>query len=457
VPRSQRGNPIAHHHLRDSRSATSRRIRRTAAAAATAAFALSLTACADTFRSASSSPAALAGRVDQLFEALSARFTSNELSPRYDVVRKRLGQGALTPSRVFSDSAIWDARPSPSRREIFVQGYLATDGHYYLDQRPSLAPPTHLGETRHAISLEQLDKNVYRWNTRVDMGIGTLTAEDASDIWNALLTGAQNRGERELRDDYRAAFPRAMTAFGRGFSLDTARTSPGVSGSTNVALTFSFRPELMRPAFPALADYVDKYLGPAKYHFVLSERGGGVLFDAIGRDRHVTLTYRVQQGKLVTLLGAPRPWGDTLLLDADVSLKVKMFTVGFHKLTTDFVISNSGHERAWTIVAQREPEWDLPLITERVIRSPLRRPFEGQGAMFRVGIRDTTGALTEFSRAARLDVQESAIMRFIGSLASHILGDIDTRVENEEHRFLRDGFIALEQDLGRLRGGGREE
>ena len=39
----------------------------------------------------------------------------------------------------------------------------------------------------------------------------------------------------------------------------------------------------------------------------------------------------------------------------DVSLKVKMFRVGFHQLVTDFVISNttSGnvHERAWTVVA----------------------------------------------------------------------------------------------------------
>jgi hypothetical protein len=42
-------------------------------------------------------------------------------------------------------------------------------------------------------------------------------------------------------------------------------------------------------------------------------------------------------------------------------------------------------------------------------------------------------------------------MRFIGSLASHALGDLDDKVEIDEHRFLRDGLSALEGDLKGLR------
>src|SRR5262249_14057521 len=110
----------------------------------------------------------------------------------------------------------------------------------------------------------------------------------------------------------------------------------------------------------------------------------------------------------------------------------------------------TGHDRAWTIVSQHEPKWVLPLITERLIRSPLKRPFEGQGAMLRFAVRDTGGGQTVLSRRTRLDVQESAIMRFIGSLAGHALGDLDTRVEAEEDRFLRDGFAALQGDLRAL-------
>ena len=125
----------------------------------------------------------------------------------------------------------------------------------------------------------------------------------------------------------------------------------------------------------------------------------------------------------------------------------RVLHVGFHNLVSDFVISNSPHERSWTIVAQREPSWDLPLVAERFIRTPLHRPFEGAGSMFRLSIFDSVGTQTLFARRTRLDVQESTIMRFLGSLASHAIGDLEAKVELEEDRFLRDAFTALQADL----------
>src|SRR5699024_9546770 len=138
----------------------------------------------------------------------------------------------------------------------------------------------------------------------------------------------------------------------------------------------SFRPDLMKPAYPALAGYLDKYLGPAKYHFAFADRAGAPVFDVVGRDRAMTIRYRLQAGKLTTLSGPPKPWPDTLQLTADVSLKVKIFTVGFKKLLTDVIIDNDGHERGFSFISQHEPDWDLPFFTERLIRSPLRHPFE---------------------------------------------------------------------------------
>jgi hypothetical protein len=38
-------------------------------------------------------------------------------------------------------------------------------------------------------------------------------------------------------------------------------------------------------------------------------------------------------------------------------------------------------------------------------------------------------------------------MRFIGSLASHAMGDLDAKVEADEDRFIRDLFTALQADL----------
>ena len=402
-------------------------------------------ACADAF------PPSLAGRADQMFEGIAVRFSPNVYDARYNTARVKLAQSALVPSRIFDDTTVWSTRPSSSLRSLFVSGSLGADGRYHFDTRTAVVPPTHIGDSYHAVNLEQVASNQFRWDTRVDLAVGTITADDVAAILGALLRTPEGRTERTIRDDYRAAFPRAMAAFGRGFVLDSATIAPAGAGVTSVALRFAFRPDLMKATFPGLASYLDKYLGPAKYHLLLTDRAGTTLFDILGRDRALTIRYRVEQGKLVSLLGPPKAWPDSLTLLADVSLKVKLFTVGMHELRTDFLISNStsgtSHERAWTIIAQREPKWDLPLITERLIRSPLRHPFEGQGATFRLAMRDSAGGQTEFSRRTRLEVQESAIMRFLGSLASRAVGDLDERVEQDEHRFMREGFLALQTDL----------
>jgi hypothetical protein len=403
------------------------------------------TGCADTFTPSS------AAHADQMFEGIATRFSPNVYDGRYNVARLKLAQSALVPSRIFDDSTIWSTGPSGSIRTLYVNGAPGTDGKYRFDARPALLPLVHAGDSRHAIALEQVGSNQFRWDTRVELAIGAVSPDEIATALEALLRTPEGRTERALRDNYRAAFPHAMAAFGRGFALDSVTIAPAAAGATSIALRFVFRPELMKTSFPALTGYLDKYLGPAKYHFLLTDRSGAALFDVTGRDRAMSIRYRIAQGKLVSLLGPPKPWPDSLTLLSDISLKVKIFTVGVHELNTDFVISNvtSGNtrERAWTVIAQHEPKWDLPLITERLIRSPLRRPFEGQGSMFRLWARDSTGGQTVFGRRARLEVQESAIMRFIGSLASRALGDLDDRVEQDEHRFMREGFVALQTDL----------
>jgi hypothetical protein len=116
-------------------------------------------------------------------------------------------------------------------------------------------------------------------------------------------------------------------------------------------------------------------------------------------------------------------------------------------LLTDVVIDNEGHDRGYSFVSRHEPNWDLPFITERLIRSPLRRPFEDEGAVFRILVRDSASAQSTLGRHVHFNVQESAIMRFIGGLASHAMGDLDAKVEADEDRFIRDLFTALQADL----------
>ena len=99
------------------------------------------------------------------------------------------------------------------------------------------------------------------------------------------------------------------------------------------------------------------------------------------------------------------------------------------------------------MIARDEPRWDLPLITERFIRSSLRRPFAGAGALFEVSLADGPNGMTLLSRHGALEVQESTIMRFIGGFIATMLDDHDAAVEREQAKFLREGFVAMQADV----------
>jgi hypothetical protein len=134
----------------------------------------------------------------------------------------------------------------------------------------------------------------------------------------------------------------------------------------------------------------------------------------------------------------------------DFTTKLKLFTVGLHNLVTEFVITDTPHERAWTLVAKREPQWKLPFITEHLIRTPLQRPFDGTGVIFHIGVRDSADAQTLFERRAHATVQESGILRFLNSLGSGAMSDLADRTEREEEAFLRELFVALQADARAL-------
>jgi len=141
---------------------------------------------------------------------------------------------------------------------------------------------------------------------------------------------------------------------------------------------------------------------------------------------------------------------DSLTLNGDLTMKVRRFTVGFHDFHADFNIVRTDHERAWSFVGRAEPKWTLPLVGERLLRSPLRRPFQGRGIQFRIGVRDSTGAQTTLNRRLHLEVQESAILRFIGKLGATAVGDYQGKAEREQLAWLREVFAALVGDLQAL-------
>lgn len=414
--------------------------------------ALLLASCRNAVRAFGPTPITARAHADALLTAFADRFTDVVRNPKYEVARRQLARTALTPSRVFDDSTVWTGLPSPISRTLLIRGDLV-DGRYHLDALPTVPRPAHPGDSRHAVTLTRLDSKVYSWDTTVEFGVGELTANDVGDIFAALFSTAEDGSERDLRAEYRAAFPRTSAVLGRLFSVDSVRPTRVGDGSTILDVGFTANPDALRDRYPAFAQYLAKYLLPARYRFTLVDAAGAHWFELAALNGRTTLRFRELHGRLLPLAGAARPMPDTLHLKADVAIKVRMFTVGVRDLDMDFYVTHAPHERAWTTVARREPQWDLPLASERLLRSPLRRPFLGVGAIFRIDVRDGDGGQTLLTRYSHLAVEESSIMRFIGSLGAHAVSDFSDRSEREESMFLREVFLALDADARGLLAG----
>jgi hypothetical protein len=406
--------------------------------------------CREVFRSLGPSSATLDTKAEQLFGALAARYTGVEREPKYLAARDRMTRTALVPSKIFDDTSVWTLRPSAVLRMLLVQGALE-DGHYRFTARSSVTRPARPGDSRHIITLGRLTSNEFVWDTAVDFSLGTFAAADVGTLTAALLGSAEDRSEgRDVRADYRAAAPRAAAVMSALFSIDSIHTTPFSDGTTDVVLTIGISSDDLKKRYPAFGDYVAKYVNPARFHLTLTERGGAVWFDVSGGDRKVIIHYRTARGRLVPLYGASRSRPDTMELHADFTTRFKIFTVGMRNLVSDFVITNTPHERAWTIVSRREPQWSLPLVSERLLRTPLRRPFEDAGVIFHLGVRDSADAQTLLERRSHVIVQESAILRFLNALGSRAMSDLADRTEREEEQFFHEVFTALEADAHAL-------
>jgi hypothetical protein len=403
--------------------------------------------CRDTFAEFGTGARARAS-ADQLFTALVERHGEQTLNPKYEYGRLRLTRGALSPSRVYDDSAAWTFMSGTTRRlETF--GTFA-DGRYLLASRPNPPAPAKPADGRHVVTLTHLIDNEYRWDAAVDFALGAVRPSDIAAVITHLIAGGEGRAERDVLADIAANAPRTAAALGTVFSLDSLRPVTSGDGTTTTTVGVSVHADNLKRRYPSLAEYARRYVEPTRYRLVLTDRAGIPFLEAAQKDRNLVIRVRTQRGHLVPLVGAPRPLPDSLLLQVDLNVKVKIFHVGFHNLIMEFANgANDDRERSWTMTARREPQWDLPFITARLVRGPLRRPFAGEGSMFRIGVHTAGGdgaAPVLLSRQMRLFVQESAILNFINSLGNTAMDEFGGQVEKEENAWLHDLFIALRED-----------
>jgi hypothetical protein len=385
---------------------------------------------------------------DQLLSGLTNRYTNVNRDAKLSAAREKLAQGALVPSRIFDDTAAWSTLTSSAVRTFGYSGTFVNGQYRMYAMPPGALPPrpSSPGDTRHVITLTHLAPEEYRWDVVTDFSFGAAGSSNVAAVFRGLFASAERRTERDVRADYRATFPRTAATLGALYSVDSVRTVPRADGSTFVDVTIAIHADGLRNKYPLFAAYLTKYVSPGVTRLVLRDRNGPTTWFTVDvRRNRLNFTFRSRDGRLLPLLGPARPMPDTLELESLVSAKFGMFRVGFEKLRSDFIISRGAPEPAWTLVFRREPEWNLPLFTESLIRSSLRRPFQKDGAFFRVSLRDD-GGQTLLSRRGQLVVKEGTILRFLGRLGSRAYSDLSARVEKEIQDFLRDVYTAMRAD-----------
>jgi hypothetical protein len=393
-------------------------------------------------------PAARAN-AEQLFGAIAQRFTNVERTPKFRAARTRLGKYALTPSVVFNDTSVWTAVGPDDTRSLIVEGEYGNN-RYLFAEKAAMAPVDELGAARHTMVLRRLSESEYDWLTNVDLAAGGITASDMKNVIAALMKSAEHRTTAAIRADYRESFPRTTVSLGRLLTLDSLLITSDADGASTILLGIRITPEKLRPAMPAFADYLDKYAEPARYKSVVRDKQGIRWIELTGRDNFVRLRLRSIDGHFAPLSGPLRPIPNELLLDSDFVTKILIFHVGFRKLVGNVTVISGEHERGWFIRFMKEPDWRLPPTVGTLIKSPLRRPFEDAGAMFRLAILDTPGQQTIIGRRTSATVKESAILRFLNRLSGTAMGDFEGKAEVEENRFSAEVFNALRLDARAL-------
>ena len=402
--------------------------------------------CADVPGGFGPDRAAARSNADELLGSFAARFTNVVRTPRYERARALLGHYALTPSALYPDTSIWTVYGRDSTRTLFGEAAI-TNNRYVFTNVPTSTQLTALGDGRHVMRLRKISDNVYAWFTGVDFAAGHLTADDAANVVSRWLRAAEGRSGPALLADTHTSFPRSTQLFGKLFTIDTLISVRDTAGGNTVYMAIQLTPDGIRPTLPHYAAYLDKYVGKIRLRFTLLDRQGRKWFDAAMSRGHLTLRLRSHDGHFAPLDGALADIPDTLTVLMDATVKVGIFTVGVEKMRGTWVNVYANHERGWAMRFAQMPDWVLPPAFGFLLRSPLRRPFMGDGTQFRITVRDDPGHLTLLSRRGTTTVQESAVLRFLGKLGGAAMGEFVETAETEENQFDASAFSALQGDM----------
>jgi len=235
------------------------------------------------------------------------------------------------------------------------------------------------------------------------------------------------------------------------FVIDSLRTTPDADGATSVVLGLGLRPGKAERVFGALGPYARQYWVPIRWRIDVHDSLGARWGDFTKRDSSIMLRFRVRNGALAPKIPATHRMGSTVRLTVDASVKVGPFRVGVRELEVRALRATDAEQIAMAFRFPAEPDWQLPPLVARLLRSPLRRPFEGSGALIRYGVRTEGEAsgdtVSTVWRDIDITVRESGILRFFGRLGGTALGDFRAGAEREAERLWEESLRGLGEDV----------
>jgi hypothetical protein len=406
-------------------------------------------ACRDAVPALGTTPERATSDAATMLNALADRFGTVELSPEVARARPLLARYSTTPSRLLEDSAIWTRR-GETDRALEIAG-ARRGGRYMLFHDRGVSAPHIPGDARHVMRLQPLGDGEFRWTSLDEVALGPITAAGLDRALTAILLAAEQNDGGATHLASRTAFPRASASLSRMFVIDSLRTTRDSDGATSVVLGLGIRPGRAEWSFQALGRYARKYWIPIRWRMVVRDTLGVEWGDFTKRDSSIVLRFRVEDGSLAPVGAPPRRIDDIVRLTVDASVKVGPFRVGVRHLDVRASRSASPTQLAMTFRLLDEPDWQLPPLVARLLRSPLRRPFEGSGALMRYGVRTEAGASAATTSTVWRDidvtVRESAILRFFGRLGGTALGDFRAGAEKEAERLWGESLRGLAADV----------
>ena len=382
-----------------------------------------------------------------MLNALADRFGMADLSPEVASGRPRLARYSTTPSRLLDDKDLWTSR-GENDRLLEIAG-TRRGGRYTLFHHHAAPAPRIPGDARHIMRLEVLGDDEFRWTALDEIALGPIAAADLDRALTALFLAAEQSAGTASRRAAPSSFPRASASLSRMFVIDSLSTTRDLDGATSVALGIGLRPGRAEQSFQALGPYARKYWVPIRWRAIVEDSLHTRWGELTKRDSSIVFRFRVKDGALVPV-GELRRMGPMTRLTVDASVKVGPFRVGVRGLDVRVLRSTSPTQMAIAFSLTEEPEWQFPPLVARLLRSPLRRPFEASGTLLRYGVRTEHASSEPTSvvwRDLDITVRESGILRFFGRLGGTALGDFRAGAEKEAERLWDESLRGLAKDV----------